>query len=233
MRFSVVIPVLNEAAQLEHALQALLETIPRLSDTEIIVCDGGSNDATAGIARQFPVILKTCPQGRASQMNCGAQSALGDWLIFLHADTRLPANWQSLINNLNKDWGRFDLRLSSSRKIFRIIESLINLRSRLTLVATGDQGMFFRREFFEQLNGFPDIPLMEDIAISKRARALQPAALLKQKVITSSRRWEQRGVIRTILLMWWLRFGYWIGIKPQTLHRWYYPKLTRPKKFHG
>lgn len=222
MRFSVIIPTLNESASLSFALRQLLASIPYLSEVEILICDGGSSDDTLTQARQFPVIILNSPAGRAKQMNHAAEKAIGDWLVFLHADTHLPNHWMQLITESNALWGRFDLRLSGRHWALRVIEKAINLRSRKSAVATGDQALFFRRDFFHQLGGYPDIPLMEDVAISKLARQQQPPACIHEPVVTSSRRWEQNGILRTVLLMWWLRLCFWFGINPETLHRWYY-----------
>ncbi len=222
MQFSIIIPTYNEAASLPHSLKDLLSSIESLSQNEIIVCDGGSVDDTQNIARQFPVIVLNTAKGRALQMNAGAQQAIGDWLVFLHADTRLPEKWMALITQCDGLWGRFDLHLSGRHWLFRIIEKAINIRSRKTSVATGDQVLFFKREFFHSLGGFPELPLMEDIAISKVARNHAAATCIPQQVITSSRRWEKNGILRTVFLMWFLRLGFWLGIKPEKLHRLYY-----------
>ena len=224
MQFSIIIPTYNEAAALPFALKELLSSIQYLSQVEIIICDGGSTDDSQNQARQFPVTFLKSAKGRALQMNNGALQAMGDWLIFLHADTRLPKNWMSLINQSNADWGRFDVRLSGRHWLFRVIEKAINIRSRKTSVATGDQALFFRREFFDELGGFPEIPLMEDIAISKMARNHSAANCIAQQVITSSRRWEKNGILRTVILMWFLRLAYWLGINPARLHRLYYSR---------
>ena len=223
MQFSIIIPTFNEAGSLAYALKDLLSNIQYLSEVEIILSDGGSADNSLQQARQFPVISINSEKGRARQMNTGAQQAIGDWLVFLHADTRLPKNWMNLIQHCDVPWGRFDVRLSGQHWMFRMIEKAINLRSRKTAIATGDQVLFFRRDFFQQLGGFPAIPLMEDIAISKIARKLHAPACISQPVITSSRRWEKKGILRTVLMMWLLRFFYWLGVKPETLHRLYYP----------
>ncbi len=222
MRFSIIIPVLDEAARLDHALGELIDGIERLSDCEIIVCDGGSRDDTRRIARRHPVQLIEAPRGRARQMNAGAERALGEWLLFLHADTRLPADWMAAVEQAGQPWGRFDVRLSGSDPLLRLVETSMNLRSRLTGIATGDQALFFRRQFFQRIGGYPSIPLMEDIAISKTARAEAVPACLRQRVVTSSRRWEKQGILRTILLMWRLRLAYWLGANPERLHRIYY-----------
>ncbi len=222
MQFSIIIPTLNESAALTEHLQNLLSGIDDPSRVEIIISDGGSNDGSIEQARQLPVQILTGPRGRAIQMNLGAQHASAEWLLFLHADTRLPTDWMRLIEDSPAPWGRFDLHLTGQHWLLRVVETAMNWRSRLTSVATGDQVLFFRHDFFQQLEGFPPIPLMEDVAISKQARKLVKPSCIRQPVISSSRRWEQNGILRTIILMWFLRFAYWIGIKPTTLHRWYY-----------
>ncbi len=224
MRYSVIIPTLNESATISYALEQLLRSIEYLSEVEIIICDGGSADDTLKRAAQYPVTIVNSNKGRATQMNTAAQHSIGDWLVFLHADTRLPDDWMSLIDRSSALWGHFEIRLSGRHWLLRVVEKLMNLRSRNTAIATGDQALFFRRDFFNQLGGFPAIPLMEDIAVCKLARKLQSPACINQPAITSSRRWEQKGILRTIFLMWTLRLGYWLGVKPATLHRFYYPQ---------
>lgn len=221
MLFSIIIPTLNESETLILSLENLLATSNFKSQAEIIICDGGSNDGSQKQVQQFSVVTLNTAKGRAVQMNAGAQQAQGDWLIFLHADTHLPEDWMTLIQQCNAKWGRFDVRLSGHHWLFRWIEKGINLRSRKTSVATGDQVLFFQRDFFLKIGCFPDISLMEDIAITKKARKVSAPANIQQAVITSSRRWEKHGIIRTILLMWFLRFAYWIGVKPNTLQRFY------------
>ncbi len=222
MLFSIIIPTLNEDTSLPAALEALLKSTEHISSLEILICDGGSVDNTLVQAEAFPVSILNAQKGRALQMNSGAQQAKGDYLVFLHADTRLPKNWTTLISQCKTDWGHFDVCLSGQHWLFRIIEKMINIRSRKTSVATGDQVLFFRQNFFHQLGGFPEIPLMEDIAISKKARYFTAASCISQPVITSSRRWEKNGILRTVVLMWFLRFAFWLGIKPDKLHRLYY-----------
>ncbi len=221
--FSIIIPTLNEADGITATLQATLDSRPN-SVPQIIISDAGSQDATLQQAQAFPVRIVNSEPGRARQMNAGAALASGDWLLFLHADTRLPADWQKLISQCNADWGRFDVRLDGQHWSFRIIEKMMNWRSCVSAVATGDQAMFMRRDFFHRLGGFPEIPLMEDIALSKRARRHSRPACLQPPVITSARRWQKNGILRTILLMWSLRLAYWLGVKPATLHKIYYKK---------
>jgi rSAM/selenodomain-associated transferase 2 len=220
---SVIIPVLNEASTLR-------ETLPRLQGLraaghEIIVSDGGSIDGTRELAAAWADQVLCGPAGRARQMNKGAGVAGGQVLLFLHADTRLPDSADRMIRGALQDhvtqWGRFDVRLSGPRTAYRVIETLMNLRSRWSGIATGDQAVFVRRRVFETVGGFPDIALMEDVALSRLLRARCPPVCLKQCVITSSRRWESRGIARTIVLMWRLRLAYFLGADPERLARAY------------
>lgn len=220
--FCIIIPTLNEADHIEGNLRALINSLDDNHIVDILISDGGSSDQTLAMALAFPLNVIHSPRGRAAQMNSAARAARANWLIFLHADTHLPADWMSAIECSDKLWGRFDVSLDDRRWLFRLIEKSINLRSCISSVATGDQAMFFHADFFRQLGGFPDIPLMEDIAISKLARRHQRAACLQPAVITSARRWQKNGILRTILLMWLLRLAYWFGISPERLHRIYY-----------
>ena len=220
---SIIIPVLNEAEtlpRLKHQLRAFFHPA-----VEIIVVDGGSNDASATLAGEFAHRVVTSPAGRAKQMNAGAAVATGAMLLFLHADTVLPAASRQRLLMLAQSgqalWGRFDVRLSGRHRLFRVIEGMMNLRSRLTGVATGDQAIFVHRRLFAQVGGYPDIPLMEDIALSKRLRALYRPVCLRLPVVTSSRRWETYGIVRTVMLMWWLRLLYFLGVSPHRLKQWY------------
>ncbi len=223
MRISIIIPVLNEVPTIAGCL-GRLQTY-RAQGHEIIVVDGGSRDGTAETARPLADRVRVSPAGRARQMNHGAHAAQGDVLLFLHADTQLPdAACDVIISALREAarWGRFDVRLSGSAPGFRLIESMMNRRSRMTRIATGDQAMFVTKDLFHAVGGFDDIPLMEDIALSRRLKKLAPAACLRQRVVTSSRRWEENGILKTVLLMWRLRFSYWLGADPARLVRRYY-----------
>ena len=219
MHISIVIPALNEAAQIAATL-APLQTL-RAQGHEILVVDGGSSDDTAQRALLLCDRILNAPRGRARQMNAGAQAARGDVLWFLHADTLASASaMDALLAALRRPqpaWGRFDVRLSGTHPLLRLVEGLMNLRSRWTGIATGDQGIFVRRHLFETVGGFPDIPLMEDIALSRRLKQEAAPICLRERLVTSSRRWEQRGVARTVLLMWRLRFAYWLGVSPERL----------------
>jgi rSAM/selenodomain-associated transferase 2 len=225
---SIIIPVLNEAETLP-ALLADLQPL-RKRGVEIIVVDGGSSDATAGLARDGADRVLESAAGRARQMNAGAAVANGTVLLFLHADTRLPGGVDARIDvALAQDhvWGRFDVRLSGGQLLLRIIERLMNWRSCLTGMATGDQAIFVMRNVFEQLDGYADIPLMEDLDLSRRLKKIARPACIDTPVITSSRRWEQNGILRTVLLMWSLRLAWFLGVSPQRLMRIYYPQHTR------
>ena len=219
-------PVLNEAAGIQATLAALAEW--RQRGAEVIVVDGGSSDATVALAQPLADQVFCAPRGRARQLNAGAQQARADVLLFLHADTQLPPPADgSLVDGLLFPalgsaraaaqgralpcWGRFDVCISGRPPMLRVVALLMNLRSRISGIATGDQAMFVRRSAFEAVHGFPDQPLMEDIELSRRLLRLGPPACLRQRVTTSGRRWEERGVWRTIWLMWWLRWRYWRG----------------------
>jgi rSAM/selenodomain-associated transferase 2 len=216
---SIIVPTLNEAAGIAAALQRLAPL--RQGGAEVIVADGGSDDDTVAIARSLADHALTAPRGRASQMNAGAAAANGDVLLFLHADTAPPDEVDSLISVMLADpryrWGRFDVRIEGRHPLLPVIAAMMNLRSRITGICTGDQAIFVRRRTFMELDGYPDIPLMEDIALSKSLRRRSPPACISARVTTSGRRWEQRGVLRTILLMWRLRFDYWRGVDPREL----------------
>jgi rSAM/selenodomain-associated transferase 2 len=223
IRASVVIPTLDEEAKIEAALLPLQHA--RQAGHEVILVDAGSEDGTREIAAPLVDRLRVSRRGRALQMNDGAGQARGDLLVFLHADTLLP--WESLqalsrrLPASGKSWGRFDLILSGAGAAFRLIERLIRLRSRLTGIATGDQAIFVRRELFEEVGGYPEIPLMEDIALCKALKREGPPLCLRETVLTSSRRWEERGILRTTLLMWRLRLAFTLGADPERLARSY------------
>jgi rSAM/selenodomain-associated transferase 2 len=223
-RISVVVPVLNEAAHLAGSLRALQPLRER--GCELIVADGGSRDRSVALAEPLADRVVVAPEGRAAQMNAGARQAGGDILWFLHADTRPPPDAAELIRAAlarpERRWGRFDVRLSGSLPALRMVERTMNLRSRLTGIATGDQGIFVRRDLFERIGGYPPIALMEDITLSRALKRHGRPICLRQRVLTSSRRWERDGVWRTILLMWRLRLAYFFGADPDRLARIYY-----------
>jgi rSAM/selenodomain-associated transferase 2 len=219
---SVIIPVLNEAADIGPALEALSPL--RRRGVEVIVVDGGSGDGTLGLAHPFADRVLTAPRGRAFQMNAGAEAAKGDVLLFLHADTRLPADADRLIDTsvaqTGSQWGRFDVCIPGG-PMLALVAKAMNLRSRLTGIATGDQAIFVTRAAFAAIGGVPPIALMEDIALSKRLRRLGPPLCLGEQVVTSSRRWEKHGVVKTVLLMWRLRLAFFFGADPANLSRTY------------
>ena len=222
MNLSIVMPVLNEAAEIEAALRAL--TPFRQRGVEVIVADGGSRDGTAGLARPFAVNVITAPRGRASQMNAGAAAAHGDIFLFLHADTRLPENADTIvldsIARSGRAWGRFDVRIDGGG-LLALVSLAMNWRSRLTGIATGDQAIFVTRTTFEAIGGFPSIALMEDVALSARLKRIGPPLALRARVTTSPRRWRKHGTLRTMLLMWQLRLRFFLGADPVKLARAY------------
>ncbi|MFZ5558587.1 MAG: TIGR04283 family arsenosugar biosynthesis glycosyltransferase [Pseudomonadota bacterium] len=223
MRLSVVVPALDEEAAIGATLARLAPL--RAAGHQVVVADGGSGDRTVEIARPLADAVLVAGRGRARQMNAGAAAARGEVLLFLHADTLLPETAaDDVLDGLRasgRRWGRFDARLSGAHPLLRIVERMMNARSRLTGIATGDQALFVERALFAEMGGFPDIPLMEDVALSKRLKRAGPPLCLRTRVVTSSRRWEERGVLRTIGLMWGLRAAYAAGVSPERLARLY------------
>ena len=220
MQVSIVMPVLNEAQGVEGALRALAPL--RHAGVEVIVVDGGSHDGTAALAAPLADRVLHAPRGRGVQMNCGAAAAAGELLLFLHADTRLPDHALALLQSACADahhviWGRFDVAIAGRSPWLPMVACMMNLRSRLSGIATGDQAIFVRRAAFEAVGGFPAQPLMEDIELSRRLRALHAPCCLRQRVTTSGRRWDTRGAWRTIVLMWRLRWLYWRGTPADVL----------------
>ncbi|RDB43208.1 glycosyltransferase [Halomonas sp. DQ26W] len=219
---SVIIPTLNEAATLVARLERLLGLW--VCGVEIIIVDGGSQDETVVMANRVATRVIESPPGRAVQMNAGARAATASHLLFLHADTQLPRRADRLIDAAlagRHHWGRFDIRLEGRHPMLPVIATAMNWRSRLTGIATGDQALFMTRSAFEEVGGFPDQPLMEDIALTQRLKRLSPPACLRQRASSSGRRWEHHGAWPTILLMWWLRYRYWRGEAPEQLARVY------------
>ena len=218
MKLTVIIPALDEAEGILQTLQSLQPM--RRRGHEVILVDGGSRDATVDIAGPLVDRLIRTAAGRARQMNAGAAHAGGDLFWFLHADTRVPAGSDGLIVSVlgrTGGWGRFDVRLSGNPRLLRVVERFMNARSRLTGIATGDQGLFVTRQLFEAVGGYSDMPLMEDIDMSKRLKRRTRPVCLRQTLVTSSRRWERRGVLRTVFLMWYLRLAYFAGIPAERL----------------
>jgi len=219
MKISIIIPCYNESKNIIKTLMPL-QTM-RDHGHEVILCDGGSSDDTTELSLPYVDVLISSDRGRAQQMNTGALHANGDVFWFLHADTIAPENADQFINQVIKYnhciWGRFNVRLSGKKTIFRTIELLMNLRSCLTGIATGDQGIFVLRSYFKELNGYKSIPLMEDIELSTRLKKIRKPACIKQKIVTSSRRWEKHGILKTVFLMWKLRLAYYLGVAPEKL----------------
>lgn len=218
MKLSIVIPTLNEAAGIARTLEALAPL--RANGHEVIVADGGSEDGTRELAAALADRVIDAARGRARQMNAGAAAAAGDALLFLHADTRLPPRADQAVIEALRDraWGRFDVRIDGRSPLLAVVAFFMNLRSRWSGIATGDQAIFARRESFP---GFPEIALMEDVAFSKAMKRRSAPACLRDKAVTSGRRWEQRGILRTMLLMWQLRLAYFLGASPDELARRY------------
>jgi rSAM/selenodomain-associated transferase 2 len=219
---SVIIPVLNEAGEVGALLPHWREL--RRDGAELVVVDGGSSDATVAQIEQGGFAVLSAPRGRARQMNAGAAAATGELLLFLHADTRLPSGALDLVRQTLTGlpcWGRFDVELDDDGWRLRLVARLMNLRSRLSGIATGDQAIFLKRETFEAVGGFPDQPLMEDIELSARLRRSAPPVCLKQRVLTSSRRWRRHGTSRMIATMWGLRLAYACGVPSTALARFY------------
>lgn len=223
MHLSIIVPILNEAEQLPELFAHLLPL--QRAGCEIVFADGGSTDGSASLAKLAGFLVIKSVRGRSQQMNAGAAQARGEVLLFLHADTRLPMgalqHIDAALDQPDRCWGRFDVCITGRPFMLRVISRLMNWRSRLTGIATGDQAIFVRRAIFERLNGYPDQPLMEDVEISKRLRYYSRPACISQCVSTSGRRWETRGVWRTILLMWRLRWEYWRGTDATQLARMY------------
>lgn len=226
-RLSIIIPTLNEAGGIVDAL-ARLQPLRSLGH-EVILVDGGSEDLTTSLAASLVDRLLTAPPGRALQMNAGAASATGSVLLFLHADTRLPSGADGIIERAltssAREWGRFDVAIDGRHPLLRVVAWFMNLRSRRSGIATGDQAIFVRRTTFVGVGSFPELPLMEDIALCRLLKRESEPVCLRARVVTSARRWESHGVVRTIALMWRLRLAFWLGASPERLSRSYYPDV--------
>jgi rSAM/selenodomain-associated transferase 2 len=222
-RLSIVIPVLDEEAEIVAALTALMPL--RQRGVEVLVADGGSRDKTVALARPLCDLVIAAPRGRALQMNAGAAAARGNVFVFLHADTRLPDGADKIVaealTNSCRVWGRFDVTIDGPHVLFPVIAAMMNLRSRLTGIATGDQAIFCTRAAFAAAGSYPFIPLMEDIVFSRRLKQIAAPIALEARVLTSGRRWQKHGVLRTILRMWSLRLAFFVGVDAEHLARWY------------
>jgi len=225
LQLSVIIPALNEAAAITATLQALQPLRER--GHEVIVVDGGSQDLTADLSRPLADRVIQASVGRATQMRVGAAAAAGSVLWFLHADTIAPQHADRLIletlQHPRTGWGRFDVQLSQTRLLLRCVAWMMNQRSRISGIATGDQGLFVRRRIYDGVGGFPEIPLMEDVALSRALRRHGRPARIRQPLVSSPRRWLAHGVLRTILRMWALRLAYFLGVSPARLAAYYAP----------
>jgi len=222
-KLSIIMPVLDEGEGIAPTLDALGDM--RALGAEVIVVDGGSRDATIQRARLRTDRVLSAPRGRALQMNAGAAKATGDVLLFLHADTRLPRHADLVVltglERSGRAWGRFNIKIEGRSPLLLLVGWLMNLRSRLTGIATGDQAIFVRRDTFQAIGGFAEIPLMEDVALCKRLKGVSRPLCLSERVVTSGRRWEKNGVLNTIVLMWRLRLAYFFGADPKELARQY------------
>ncbi|MCU7932160.1 MAG: TIGR04283 family arsenosugar biosynthesis glycosyltransferase [Candidatus Thiodiazotropha sp. (ex Codakia rugifera)] len=221
-RLSIIIPCLNEGELLKQCLLDL--QLLRSEGHELILVDGGSDKSYLSQLTAYLDHLVNSTPGRAHQMNQGAAIATGEILWFLHADSQIVSGIEKNITRVASKgpiWGRFDIRLSGAHPMLRIVEWMMNRRSCLSGIATGDQAIFIHRDFFRKVGGFPLQPLMEDIEISRRLKRIATPICLREKIVTSSRRWESQGIMRTILLMWMLRLGYWLGVSPDDLAKCY------------
>lgn len=224
-KISIIIPVLNEADGIEVFLKKLQAF--RKSGHELVLVDGKSDDNTCTLARPFVDQMISCEKGRAKQLDQGVKMATGQVFLFLHADTLLPENAvQAILEALFKGyyWGRFNVRLSGSHFLFRIIERMMNWRSCITGIVTGDQAIFMSKMLYYDIGGMPQIELMEDIELSKRLNKWTKPVCLKAFVITSSRRWEKNGILSTLFFMWNMRLQYFFGASPKDLCNKYYPQ---------
>ena len=221
MRLSIIIPTLNEALSIVQTLARIRQE----GECELIVVDGGSNDHTLELARSYADLVVTAPRGRARQMNTGAREANGEVLLFLHADTRLPSGFLQLLAQALNDpqvvGGRFDVHLDADGWPFRMIETMMNLRSRLTRISTGDQAIFVRQQVFQEIGGYPDLALMEDVEFSRKLKRAGRIVCFREQVVTSARRWQQDGIVRTIVRMWVLRLCYFWGVPASRLREFY------------
>lgn len=224
-RLSIVIPTLDEARNIERLLTGLAPL--RARGAEVIVADGGSSDDTASLSAAFADSVITSPRGRATQMNAGAAHARGDIFLFLHADTELPDDADTLVMEglatSGRRWGRFDVSIAGESRLLPVIALLMSWRSRVTGISTGDQAIFVTRALFQHVGGYPEIPLMEDVAFTRTLKRHGIPLALKARVRTAGRRWEKHGPLRTIWLMWRLRFAYWRGADPDELALHYAP----------
>ena len=220
---SIIIPTINEIENLSNLLDNIKKS-KQVDNIEVVVVDGGSTDGTIEYADKYADLTISAQLGRASQLNAGAKVAQGKHFWFLHADSILDFNIFSQYLHVisSSDWGRFDIKINNPKLIYLLISSLINFRSRLSKIATGDQGIFISKELFYQVGKFPQLDLMEDVALSAKLKKHSSPFCSKLKIKTSARKWQKEGVLKTILLMWKLRLLYFFGVNTKTLARLYY-----------
>lgn len=224
MLLSIIVPVYNEAATVQSFIKQLLAQTSALGGVEILVVDGGSGDTTVAVVESCGIDCLVGPRGRAQQMNYAATHAKGEHLLFLHCDTTLPAEFASIwhqVRSAGAAWGFFKLQLTGAQMAFRVIETAISWRSRLSGIATGDQAIFVHKDLWRQVQGYRPLALMEDVELSHRLRRIVKPHVSRAAITTSSRRWEQRGLVRTIVLMWFMRACFFFGVSDKTLARWY------------
>jgi len=221
---SIIIPTLNESESIEKTLNSLHTTLKE--GNELIIVDGGSNDDTILKCKNYTDKVYTATKGRAIQMNVGADKSTNDILLFLHADTLMPQNFSAenltALATITNEWGFFKVKFTSHHLLLRLVSTLMNTRSCLTRIATGDQAIFIKKELFKKIGGYKEIPLMEDIELSISLKKYSKPYCVKEFVMTSSRKWESNGIIKTIILMWKIRFLYFFGVSPQKLVNIYY-----------
>ena len=217
-RISVIIPVLNEA-------ENIAATIASTKNVEVIVVDGGSQDSTVQIAKELGVkVVLFNTANRAQQMNAGAQTATGEILLFLHADTRLPIQFDTMVYQAitsNVAAGAFALRIDSALWRLRLVEMSVNMRSRIFALPYGDQAIFLKAQLFHELDGFADLPIMEDFELICRLRRRGRIAIISTPVITSKRRWQKLGIMQTIFINQVAIIAYLLRISPQKIAAWY------------
>jgi len=219
---SIVIPVRNES----HVLAGTLNHLSEASIREIIVVDGGSRDDTVAIARSCGAKVVISEPGRGGQLNAGAATAVGESLLFMHADTQLPSGFEhevaAILRRLGVVAGAFRLCIDSPKLAYRLIEKMVDYRSRWFQLPYGDQAIFVGAETFRKLGGFPALPVMEDFVFARNLIRLGHIRMAQSSVTTSCRRWESEGVLRTTLRNQAIIMGYWLGVSPERLAKWRY-----------
>jgi rSAM/selenodomain-associated transferase 2 len=220
-KISIIIPAINEAGNIKEAIA----TIELSKNIEVIVVDGGSQDDTVAIAQSLGVKVISSSAGRAAQMNAGAMAASGEILLFLHADTRLPTGFDAMIPIVLQQTGTvagaFNLRIDASLLSLRWVEWGVNLRSRFCQMPYGDQAIFVTKQIFQEIGCFPELPIMEDFELIRRLKRTGRILIISVPVVTSARRWLQKGVLKTTLLNQIVIIAYLLGVSPKRIHSWY------------